>query len=117
MRLTLPWPPSTNTYWRHVGSRTLLSKAGREYKRAVRGAVLEQLGAPVPALSGAVCLSVELYPPDRRRRDIDNHAGKALLDAIADAGLLGDDSQVRELHAVMLGPAPGGRCEVEIQTL
>jgi len=28
-----------------------------------------------------------------------------------------DDSQVRELHAVMLGPVRGGRCEVEIQTL
>jgi len=115
--LILSWPPSTNRYWRHVGNRTLISRAGREYKAAVRGAAIEQLGVPVPKLAGPVAVRVDLYPPDRRRRDIDNHAGKALLDAIADAGLLGDDSQVRELHAVMLGPAPGGRCEVEVRTL
>lgn len=114
MHLTLPWPPSTNRYWRHVGNRTLLSRDGRAYKTAVRGAVLEQLGIVQP-LAGRVAVTVELSPPDRRRRDIDNHAGKALLDAIAYAGILKDDSQVVELHARMLDPVRGGVCRVEIR--
>ena len=27
IRLTLPFPPSVNRYWRHVGRRTLISRA------------------------------------------------------------------------------------------
>lgn len=114
--LILSWPPSTNRYWRHVGNRTLISRAGREYKAAVRGAVLEQLGAIQP-MAGRVAVTVELSPPDRRRRDIDNHAGKALLDSLQHAGLLEDDSQVVELHARMLEPVRGGRCEIEVRGL
>lgn len=111
--LTLSWPPSTNRYWRHVGSRTLLSKAGRTYKTAVRGSVLEQLGLPVPRIVGPVAITIDLYPPDRRRRDIDNRF-KGLLDAITAAGVWEDDSQVVELHARMLAPRRGGACLVEI---
>jgi len=29
--LILPWPPSTNRYWRHVGNRTLISRAESIY--------------------------------------------------------------------------------------
>jgi crossover junction endodeoxyribonuclease RusA len=112
--LTLPWPPSTNAYWRHVGNRTLLSKAGRAYKVAVRAAVLEQIGATQP-MAGPLALQAELYPPDRRRRDIDNHAGKGLLDALTDAGVWGDDSQIVELHALMQGPSKPGHVQVFIQ--
>lgn len=114
VKLRLPWPPSTNRYWRHVGNRTLISAAGRAYKKNVCAAVLEQLGVPVLAMQGAVAVKVDLYPPDKRRRDIDNHAGKSLLDALEYSGLLEDDSQIKELHAVMCSPEKGGWCEVEL---
>jgi len=113
--LTLPWPPSTNAYWRHVGNRTLLSKAGRAYKVAVRAAVLEQIGATQPIMAGPLALRAELYPPDRRRTDIDNRF-KSLFDAITFARVWEDDSQVVELHARMLAPTKGGACLVEITT-
>lgn len=115
--LSLPWPPSTNTYWRNVRGRTVLSRAGREYKEKVKTEIHRQLGLPVPTLSGAVALSVCLQPPDRRRRDIDNHAGKALLDALQAAGVLEDDSQVKELHAFMQEPTKKGSAMVEISAL
>jgi crossover junction endodeoxyribonuclease RusA len=111
--LSLPWPPSTNRYWRHVGHRTLLSRDGRAYKANVLAAIREQQGTPTP-MTGPVKVLVALHPPDRRRRDIDNHAGKALLDALQHAGILEDDSQVVELHAFMLEPRKGGLCVVEV---
>lgn len=110
--LHLSWPPSTNRYWRHVGHKTVLSKAGREYKQSVAAEAARQAGYPVPRLTGPVSIRIDLYPPDKRRRDIDNHAGKALLDAITEAGLLDDDSQIVDLHAVMHSPVKGGRCDV-----
>jgi len=112
--LELPWPPSSNRYYRNVGHRTLISKDGRAYKEQVALLAIEQLGIPLRALEGNVTLRVELFPPDRRRRDIDNHAGKALLDSLQHAGVLQDDSQVVELHAVMRPPERRGRCLVEI---
>jgi crossover junction endodeoxyribonuclease RusA len=113
--LALPWAPSVNHYWRRVGNRTLLSKAGRAYKTAVYGCVLEQLGLVRTPMRGAVCISLALHPPDRRCRDIDNVI-KATLDAITTAGVWEDDSQVVELHARMLAPTKGGACLVEITT-
>ena len=72
----LPWPPSVNNYYRHVGPRVLISRAGRRY----RSMVVSRLGG-LKKLSGRLSLYAELYPPDRRRRDIDNVGGKALLAA------------------------------------
>jgi len=115
--LTLPWPPSTNRYWRNVAGRTVLSKAGRLYKETVTTTVREQLGMPVQAMTGPVAVHIDLCPPDKRRRDIDNHAGKGLLDALQAAGVYEDDSQIIELHAYMRGTEKGGRCTVEVMAL
>ena len=33
----LPWPPSVNHYYRHVGHRVLISRDGRHYRENVAG--------------------------------------------------------------------------------
>lgn len=90
--LILPFPPSTNRYWRHWQGRTLLSKSGREYRqqavRAAQGAT--RWG------SRHVAVSIRAYVPDARRRDLDNLL-KATLDALGAARVYEDDSQVRRL--------------------
>ena len=49
VRLELPFPPSVNRYWRHVGMgggvRVLLSREGRRYKAAVWAIVRAQASA------------------------------------------------------------------------
>ena len=35
MKIALPYPPSINRYWRRVGSRTLISREGRAFRRNV----------------------------------------------------------------------------------
>ena len=107
----LPWPPSVNNYYRHVGPRVLISRAGRKY----RTMVVSRLGG-LKRLSGAVSLSLECYPPDRRRRDLDNLL-KCLQDSITAAGVLEDDSQIRRLQMEKLEPIEGGLVHVRLETL
>ena len=98
--LTLPYPPSANTYYRNVRGRTLISKRGREYRTAVG---IIALGESLTALTGPLELIVDLFPPDRRRRDLDN-SQKGLWDAMQHAGCFEDDCQI--VRAVLEKHAP-----------
>lgn len=109
MSLVLPWPPSVNHYWRRVGARTLLSRGGRLYKEAVAAVALSERVRP---LAGRLSVAVELYPPDRRRRDIDNSL-KAILDALK-GHAFDDDSQIDRLSVERRGVIAGGYVLVEI---
>ena len=101
MKLILPFPPSVNTYWRAPNSgplkgRHLISAKGRAYQSAACAAIVEQLRRlPKPSNSPAA-VEIVLYPPDLRRRDIDNY-NKALFDALTQTGVWEDDSQVKRM--------------------
>ena len=92
-KLNLPFPPSVNHYWRHVGPRVLVSAKGRTYRKEVN-AILNRKG--IEPLEGDLFLDITLIPPDRRRRDIDNYL-KALLDAMQYGGMYLDDCQIVRL--------------------
>ena len=53
----------------------------------------------IKTASDPVELYIELYPPDRRRRDVDNSL-KCLLDAFTHGGLYEDDSLIHKLIVV-----------------
>lgn len=95
--ITLPFPPSVNTYWRMVvikGSpRMLLSQGGRKYRERVNGAWLE---AGRPTVAGRLEVSIVAYMPDRRERDLDN-LNKAILDGLQHCGMYANDGQVDRL--------------------
>ncbi len=110
IRLNLPWPPSLNHYYRRVGARTLISRAGRVYRETLVNQ-LQHLDTDL-GLS-RLRVSIQAYPPDRRRRDLDN-AQKALLDALQHAGIYGDDSQIDLLEIARCETVPGGRMQVTI---
>lgn len=118
MTLVLPFPPSVNTYWRApnkgpLAGRHLVSADGRKFQSAACAAIIEQLRRlPKPSTEQAA-VEITLYPPDARRRDLDNY-NKALFDALTHAGVWEDDSQVKRM-LVEWGPiVPKGRVEITI---
>ena len=94
LTLILPLPPSVNSYWGFAGSRRFLTLAAREFKKEVAHIASQQ---HINFGDKRLSLTVTLHFKDRRKSDIDNRI-KSLLDALVQAGLFDDDSQVDELH-------------------
>lgn len=122
VELVLPYPPTVNTYWR---VRIAKKKGGGQY---VQVYISEEgkaftvdlqeiaLRRGVKTLRGHVRLEAVFNPPDERRRDLGN-LDKALGDALTKAGILEDDSQIRE-QEFRFGPkVEGGRATIKIITL
>lgn len=94
IELTLPFCPSQNSYYRHVGNKVLISKHGRAYRREVVALIaLQRLKR---FKDSRVVVSIMMRPPDKRRRDLDNYM-KVLFDSITHSGLWDDDCQVDKL--------------------
>ena len=113
IKITLPYPPSVNHYWGQLGSRKFLGKKGKEFREAV---FLCSLNARQGALNERLYMEVYLYPPDKRKRDIDNVL-KPLLDAMEHAGCYENDSQIDKLCVTRREVTPQGSCYVEIKTI
>jgi Holliday junction resolvase RusA-like endonuclease len=110
IELELPFPPSVNHYYRRVGFRTLISREGRAFREKVCAILSARRIKPLP---GPLSVRMELFPPDLRRRDLDNYL-KGTLDAVEHAGAYHDDSQIKELQVWMRGPIPGGKVLLRI---
>ena len=113
LNLFLPYPPSVNTYWNFNGSRRFLTPKANQFKAKVFEAFI--LSEHKGFKAHRVSLTVHLYPPDKRVRDIDNVA-KPLLDALTQAGVFDDDSQVDRLLIVRKEQQKGGGCRVVVDT-
>lgn len=98
MILTLPYPPSTNRYYRKFGNRIVISKEGRSFRWWVLASRPVD-GWPVP---GPVKLLIVVYPPTRWGIDLDN-ACKATCDALEDVKVIRNDREIAEL-TVLRGP-------------
>lgn len=109
----LPFPPSVNTYWRHVGKNTLISEKGRKFRANAIAAVYEQLRKRPMAITSDVSVIVKMYPPTNHRRDIDNYL-KAPFDALTHANVWKDDEQVKRVDMEWCEVVKGGRFEITI---
>lgn len=105
INLTMPFPPSTNTYWRHIGiDKTVISKEGRAYQNRVYLFTMMQRKAIADRpLKRRLELVLSFYPADRVNRDIDNYE-KALFDAMVKAGILVNDGQIKRVEKEMFAP-------------
>ena len=110
LQFDLPYPPSVNHYWRRVGARTLISRQGRAFRETVCSLLALRRLHP---LDGWLKVHLQIYPPDRRRRDVDN-IQKPVLDALQHAGVYHDDFQIVSLITDRMQPVQDGRLEVSI---
>jgi len=106
--LTLPYPPSVNHY-KKVG-RLARTKTGKIYQPRVNTETTKRFYAEVwvmikqwmaaeglkEPLGEEIYMEIDLFPPDARKRDIDNPC-KPLIDSIQKAGLFIDDNQISTL--------------------
>lgn len=108
----LPWPPSSNVYWRYTQRRVLVSKAARKYKQDVKWYLYT---LKKPRLDGRLRALITVYPPDKRKRDLDNYQ-KIVLDSLKKI-LFDDDCQFDDLHTIRGKIVKGGALEVTLDTL
>jgi len=116
MKITLPFPPSVNRYYRSprsgpLAGRTLISEEARKYRAAVCALVAESKAAG--PMQGLLRVVVEVFVPDRRKRDLDN-LHKGILDSLTHAGVWGDDSQIDDLRIYRAGVAKPGALLVTV---
>lgn len=111
MRITLPYPPSANRYWRTFRGRSVLSAEAKAYKKQV-AAILTAAGW-TPA-EGPVAYTANIYRP-LKSGDLDNRL-KVLGDALTGFAWV-DDKQVVELHAYRHDDKANPRVEMEIVAL
>lgn len=128
--LTLPWPPSVNAYKMPVMMGKAypgmprpkiilaLTPRAREYRLEVADAIAKQLGRrrATTCYQTPVQVDIEFRAPDRRARDIDNHA-KMALDGLVAAGILKDDALIDVLNLRRGRVLKDGCANVLISTL
>lgn len=117
--MTLPWPPSVNSYWRHptrgpLAGRHLISEEGRKFRNYVCD--FARVNGITAQFDGRLAITVRAYPPDRRRRDLDNIL-KATLDSLTHAAVIEDDSQFDDIRIVRQSLVKGGKLEIMITEL
>jgi crossover junction endodeoxyribonuclease RusA len=109
MKLQLPYPPSSNRYWRNWRGRMVISTAARAYKRNVKLIHIKQ-----KPFESDVRVLVSVYRP-RRMGDLDNSL-KVLLDALKGIAFV-DDKQVASLHAFRFDDKKRPRVEVLVEAM
>ena len=67
-------------------------------------------------MAGPLSVQIEVYPPDNRRRDVDNCL-KSLLNTLQHGGAYHADSQIVRLAMEKQQPVEGGRTSVRIGRL
>ena len=96
-------------------SVTLLSKNGREYRAKAASEIMMQ-GYSCVGLTERLCVHIIAYPPDKRARDLDN-LPKGILDALTNAGVWNDDSQIDDLRITRGAIVKGGLIEMSTKPM
>jgi crossover junction endodeoxyribonuclease RusA len=113
LRIELPYPPSINHYFKRRGNRTFIGSEGMAFRTQVCRTLM---AAKVQPMAGMLAVKVRAYPPDRRKRDIDN-IQKPLLDALEKGKAFYNDCQIKHLTTVMKEPVRGGKTLVTIRIM
>ena len=110
--ITLPFPPSVNSMYRHNGNHTYITKKGQEWIGEA-GYKLNLQYSHKRAIVGDISLYLKLYTCGRK--DIDNF-NKSLLDLFTSHGVWEDDSQIvfLQIEKIPVNHRVDQKVEIEI---
>lgn len=119
MKVLMPWPVSTNRYWRNFRGITVKSKEATAYCTECAWLYRAAGGRP---LAGPVEFSLVLHPKLTRRGeaskirlDLDN-ALKVVIDSLNRVAYE-DDNQIEKITAQLGNPVEGGGVTVEVKPI
>lgn len=108
--IILPFPPSANSLWRNVDSKTLVSRQYRAWKKTAGLLLMAQRPAKV---LGPYVMTLVATRPDRRRRDLAN-LEKACSDLLQACGVIRDDCDCQSLRLSWSASEPDPKAGVQI---
>ena len=111
LKIELPYPPSSNVYWRNFRGHVVKSQAARDYQTEV-GLILNTSG--IEQIDGDVVVKAWVYRP-RKVGDLDNRL-KVLFDAMQGHAYK-NDSQIVEIHAYRRDDKKRPRVEIELERM
>ena len=92
----------------------MISPKGREFRDRVILIARNTTGwIGSKACFGYLQIAIDVYPPDNRRRDLDNLL-KSLLDALQHAGCYDDDDQLWKITIERFKVVPGGKMIIRL---
>lgn len=126
IELELPYAPTLNHFKRP--GRIIRTKGGKTFQQRIttpetkafymhvwQAVVAMRAHKGLQSFGDSLLeMEIDVYPPDKRRRDIDNLA-KSVLDALQKAGLYDDDYQICRLVIQRMDIFPKGRIVVRIK--
>lgn len=115
IRLTLPWPPTINHYWKSKAiGRGIVKVYVAQKGRLYRDRVVSQIARMnLEKLEGRLSVHIDAFPPDRRKRDLDN-IPKCVLDSLTEAKVWKDDEQIDRLSIERREVVKGGQIDIWI---
>ena len=109
--IKIPYPPSVNHYYRRTeGKRLALTDNAKKFRREVCSRTFEICFASkkyknLLPFSEPVFVKLQIWPPDKRKRDQDNLL-KATFDSLVKAGIILDDRLIKETWITTFDPEP-----------
>ena len=105
-RVTLPFPPSANRYWRSARGRVYVSEEAKAYKASIRNHYGLRKLTPT---ARPIKLTIDYYRP-RKSGDLDNRI-KILGDALQGV-IFVNDAQIVDIHARQFDDKTNPRVEL-----
>lgn len=108
----LPFPIklSVNNLYRYTNSYVYKTKTAKDYQTLVYLKLLKEKKFTVEKL----IFVMEVYPPDKRKRDLDNLL-KNVLDSLMYARMFHDDCQIVELHVIKKEVVKDGLLKISLK--
>lgn len=115
LELVLPFPPSVNNTWEIAGKKIIIKPHVVKFRHTARAMAIRQARGRA-MICEPVCVWMVFYPPDKRRRDLDN-LPKSVFDVLTKAKIWQDDKLVHEMHLKWGEEVPLGKAIVKIKRI